>query len=78
MAIVRRLLGLAVLACASACNRVGAVKAPTASFLVAAGDSTFWVTLDARGPVVRRSAILLAQYGGRFYEVYVVDDDRSF
>jgi hypothetical protein len=78
MAIVRSMLGLAVLACAGACNRVDAGRAPSASFLVVAGDSTFWVTMKAHGPVVRRSPILLAKYGGRFYEVYVTDDDRSF
>src|SRR5918999_3362855 len=51
---------------------------PTAEFLISAGDSTYWVRTDTTGVRVRGSPILLARYGGQFYEVYVTDDDRSF
>src|ERR1043165_4034189 len=52
--------------------------APAAEFLVSAEDSTFWVTSGDSGVQVRGSPILLARYGGRFYEVYAADDDYSF
>jgi hypothetical protein len=52
--------------------------APPAEFLLAAGDSAFWVTSDAAGIHTRGAPINLAQVGGRFVEVYVVDDDHSF
>lgn len=51
---------------------------PSADFILAAGDSSFWVT-SARGSITVRSAPLtLARLTGRFYELYVADDDRSF
>ena len=51
---------------------------PSSEFLVSAGDSTYWVRTDTTGVRVRGSPILLARYGGQFYEVYVTDDDQSF
>ena len=51
---------------------------PIAEFLIAAGDSTYWVTSGADGLRVRGSPILLAHYDDRFYEVYTADDDRSY
>ena len=51
---------------------------PPVSFLVSAGDSTFWVERDSAGTRVRRSGMLLTEHGGRFYELYLTDDDRSF
>lgn len=51
---------------------------PAAEFLLAAGDSTYWVRTEAAGARMRGAPITLARYGGRFYEVYVGDDDRSF
>src|SRR3712207_8117652 len=65
-----------ILSVACACGP--AAPPPTAEFLVAAGDSTYWVRTDTTGVRVRGSPILLARYGGQFYEVYVTDDDRSF
>jgi len=51
---------------------------PTAEFVVAAGDSSFWVS-SANGVVrVRGAALDLARVEGRLYEVYVTDDDRSY
>ena len=51
---------------------------PAAEFVLAAGDSTYWVTSDAAGIRVRGAPIDLAQVGGRFFELYVVDNDLSF
>jgi hypothetical protein len=51
---------------------------PRAEFLVVGSDSTFWVsTMDGR-PEVRGEPLVLARYGGRWFEVYSADDDRSF
>jgi hypothetical protein len=61
-----------------ACACGPATPPPTTEFLVSAGDSTYWVRTDTTGVRVRGSPILLARYGGQFYEVYVTDDDRSF
>ena len=51
---------------------------PRAEFIIAAGDSTFWVTSDSTGIRLRGSPMLLARWDGRFHEIYVVDDDRSY
>lgn len=61
---------------ASACGPT--TPPPSSEFLVAAGDSTYWVRTDTTGVRVRGSPILLARYGGSFYEVYVTEDDRSY
>ena len=53
-------------------------RPPAAEFLVAAGDSTFWVRAEGAGLRVRRAPLTLANLGGRFYELYVADDDRSY
>lgn len=55
-----------------------AVPAPPAEFLVAAGDSTYWVRANAEGIRRRGSAMMLALFDGDFYEIYTTDDDRSF
>ena len=51
---------------------------PAAEFVLAAGDSAFWVTSDAKGLRVRGAPLNLARVGGRFVELYVVDNDLSF
>ena len=51
---------------------------PASEFLVAAGDSTFWITSGAKGITVRGAPIALARLEGRLYELYVTDDDRSY
>lgn len=51
---------------------------PTAEFLVSAGDQTFWVRSDNSGLRIRGSPLILARTGGRYYEVYVGEIDRSF
>ncbi len=71
----RRLLPLCFLA---ACARTPQGPPPRAEFLVANADSTFWVTSDARGIRMRGAPLVLARNGGRFHELYVADDDRSF
>lgn len=51
---------------------------PAADFVLAAGDSSYWVT-SAGGDIALRGAPLeLARVDGRFYELYVADDDRSY
>ena len=78
---VRTVLVALVVATAACTTRRPAPSrsaAPGADFLLAAGDSTFWVTSGPSGVRVRGSPLVLARYGGRFYEVYVADEDHSF
>ena len=51
---------------------------PAAEFVLAAGDSMFWVRSDSAGVHSRGAPLNLALVGGRFVELYVVDDDHSF
>lgn len=70
-------LALVLAACASPANRTA--PPPTAEFLLSAGDSTFWVRSGGGATLrVRGAPLVLARYGGRFYEVYTVDDDHSY
>jgi hypothetical protein len=66
----------ALLACGA--PRPAADAIPAASFLLSAGDSTFWIESDSAGLRVRRSPMLLTEFEGRFYELYLTDLDRSF
>lgn len=75
---LRSCAAIAVAALITGCDRKPAAVPPAAEFLLAAGDSTFWVSSSAEGVAVRGSPIVLAQIDGRFYELYVADDDRSF
>lgn len=68
----------AIVACAPRPENRPAVPPPHADFLLAAGDSTFWVTTGPKGVRVRGSPLVLARYDGKFYEVYVADEDHSF
>jgi hypothetical protein len=52
--------------------------APPAEFVLAAGDSAFWVTSAAGSVRMRGAPLELARVDGRFYELYVADDDHSF
>jgi hypothetical protein len=76
-----RCLLIALVASATGCRDASSrapAPAPPADFVIAAGDSVFWVT-SVGGTVSFRGAPLeLARVNGRFYEVYVADDDRSF
>lgn len=51
---------------------------PVAEFLVSAGDQTYWVRSDHSGLRIRGSPLILARTGGRYYEVFVGEIDRSF
>lgn len=74
------MLAALVLAAMGGCSREGgtARQAPQASFLVSAGDSTFWVQSGDSGVRMRRSPMLLTDVDGRFLELYLTDDDRSY
>ena len=67
-----------ILLLAAACDGVQGPPPPASEFLVAAGDSTFWITTGAKGTTVRGAPIALARLEGRLYELYVTDDDRSY
>ncbi|MGH7648376.1 MAG: acyl-CoA thioesterase [Gemmatimonadaceae bacterium] len=70
--------GLALVAgCAVACHKPTGGP-PATDFLVFTPDSTYWVHSGAQGVHARGSPIQLARYDGKFYEVYVADDDRSY
>lgn len=69
------LLAIGVLA---ACTRHTTDDAPRAEFLLAAGDSTYWIENRGPGLKLRGSPMVLARVDGRFVELYVVDEDRSF
>ncbi|MDB4889725.1 MAG: hypothetical protein JWL61_1580 [Gemmatimonadetes bacterium] len=65
--------------CRDAARSSSATPAPPAAeFVLAAGDSAFWLTSDSAGIRFRGAPLELARYGGRFFELYVVDDDHSF
>jgi hypothetical protein len=51
---------------------------PSAEFLVNTSDSTFWVSTATGESHVRGVPLVLARYGGRYYELYTADDDRSY
>jgi hypothetical protein len=51
---------------------------PPADFVLAAGDSSFWVTSAGGAVHVRGAPLDLARVDGRLYEIYVTDDDRSY
>ncbi|HMG13655.1 MAG TPA: hypothetical protein VK571_10775 [Gemmatimonadaceae bacterium] len=72
-----------LLATSCACLAAGACALPpplppTAEFLVSAGDQTYWVRSDNSGLKIRGSPLILARTGGRYYEIFVGEIDRSF
>jgi hypothetical protein len=68
-----------VLAAASACGgRDKPPAVPRADLIVATADSSYWVTSGPQGLRVRGVPMLLARVDGRFREIYVADDDRSY
>jgi hypothetical protein len=69
---------LALAGCRDAASSAAPPPPPPADFVLSAGDSSYWIT-SAGGKVRLRGAPLeLASTGGRFYELYVADDDRSY
>ncbi len=76
---VRRRLATLCGLCAAAVVAACGERAPTgAEFLVVTADSTFWVTADRGAVRARGVPMLVARLDGRFTELYVADDDRSF
>src|SRR5689334_19733232 len=75
---------LAPLVLLAACGRSHAADRPPrdppprAEFLMVGNDSTFWISTLDGGARVRGEPLVLARYGGRWYEVYSADDDRSY
>jgi hypothetical protein len=75
----RASIAAGVLLAALACGDRTGNSAPRAEFIVAAGDSTYWVRSEGSGGMrVRGTPMVLARLDGRFRELYVVDDDHSF
>jgi len=71
-------LGLVLGAIACRGPEPDAGRPPASDFVLSAGDSSYWVT-SADGKVrVRGAPLQLARVDGRFYELYVADDDRSY
>ena len=69
---------LAFAGCRDAASSDALPPPPAADFVLSAGDSSYWIT-SAGGKVRLRGAPLeLATTNGRFYELYVADDDRSY
>ncbi|MEX2177347.1 MAG: hypothetical protein WD801_01460 [Gemmatimonadaceae bacterium] len=67
----------AVLSLGAACTR-HRDGAPEAEFLLAAGDSTYWLRNVGGNLQMRGSPIVIVRVDGRFRELYVVDEDRSY
>ncbi|MEP6835773.1 MAG: hypothetical protein ABJB74_20465 [Gemmatimonas sp.] len=53
-------------------------RPPAAEFLLAAGDSTYWIRSNADGLRVRSAPILLTKADGRFFEIYITDDVHDY
>ena len=75
LACVASVMTLAV-ACRDATERIPRTSntPPTAEFLVAAGDSTYWVRSNAEGLRVRSAPLLLTRTDGAFHELRIVED----
>ena len=71
-------LGLALLATACTDRRRADVGPPAAEFLVAAGDSTYWVRSGPTGIRVRSAPILLTEADGEFHEIYIIEDGVDY
>src|SRR5437773_324617 len=74
----RRALALGMLAALGIACAERVRQAPGAEFIVAAGDSHYWVRSEGSGIRLRGSPMVLARLDSRFLELYVVDDDHSF
>jgi hypothetical protein len=67
-----------LLGCGPARRASTPTSAPSAEFLLATQDSTFWIRSGPTGIRARGAPLTLANFGGRFYEVFLADDDHSF
>jgi len=70
-------VAMAGVACAGA-DRGSGVQLPTAEFLFASGDSTYWVRSGPDGMRVRSAPILLTQVDQVLYEVFLTDDGAEY
>lgn len=68
----------AIAGCRAAPPEPSTPPPPPAEFVLSAGDSSFWVSSAAGKLRLRGAPLELARVDGRFYELYVTDDDRSF
>ena len=59
-------------------DRGSAAQLPTAEFLFASGDSTYWVRSGPEGMRVRSAPILLTQVDRVLYEVFLTDDGAEY
>ncbi len=78
---LRRALVVAILLGVAACRAAPAAdpaQVPAVDFVLSAGDSSYWVTSGGGAVRLRGAPLELARVDGRFYELYVVDDDRSY
>jgi hypothetical protein len=78
---LHRLCVLPLLLALAACRQSSTLDAPpppAVDFVLAAGDSSFWVTSAGGAVHVRGAPLDLARVDGRLYEIYVTDDDRSY
>jgi hypothetical protein len=71
---------LAIAACGPSDGKDSVLRnpPPRAEFLVVGSDSTYWISTMEGRPEVRGEPLVLARYGGRWYEVYSADDDKSY
>lgn len=77
--ITARTICFAAATALAACGRAAPSPGlPAADLIVATADSSYWVTNGPKGIRVRGVPLLLARVDGRFREIYVADDDRSF
>jgi len=77
-ALAVRVLALALLV---GCDRTAPAAGnapPAAEFLVAAGDSTYWVRSGPEGIRVRSAPILLTRVDGQYYEVYISEEGLDY
>lgn len=72
------LVALAATAAAACSGRHVPAAVQHAEFIVTTGDSSYWVSSGPRGLRMRGVPMLLARVDGRYRELYVADDDRSY
>lgn len=79
MSVARRLRALAWgLPLLAACGDSSRGRPPAAEFLLATGDSTYWVRATPTGLSVRSSPLLLTWDGRDLHELFVTDDEHAW
>jgi hypothetical protein len=74
-----RAVAVVLVATVAACNgRTVPAAVQHADFIVTTADSSYWVTSGPQGLRMRGVPMLLARVDGRYRELYVADDDRSY